>query len=181
MAKIGGVTVLILLLLSCALGPGKWQYRTGLGWRIDHVVGYFGFTLMFWLAWPRPLLVGGALMGTAMLLEALQALTPDRCCDLQAAFYGVAGALAAALCADVFTRTHRLMSGTVFHPAAVQCALASAERGASTPAQGTSALKNLEAVDDSTERQVDRKRGGSFPSTTQLSLFVIYAPVSTLI
>ena len=53
-------------------------------------------------------------MGTAMLLEALQALTPDRCCDLQAAFYGVAGALAAALCADVFTRTHRLMSGGRF-------------------------------------------------------------------
>ena len=114
MIKIGGVTVLILLLVFCALGPGKWQYRTGLGWRIDHVVGYFGFTLMFWLAWPRPFLVGGALMGTAMLLEALQALTPDRCCDLQAAFYGVAGALAAALCADVFTRTHRLLSGGRF-------------------------------------------------------------------
>jgi hypothetical protein len=51
--KVCGVTVLVLLLLFCALGPGKWQYRTGLGWRIDHVVGYFGFTLMFWLAWQR--------------------------------------------------------------------------------------------------------------------------------
>ena len=114
MIKVCGVTGLVLLLLFCALGPGKWQYRTGLGWRIDHVVGYFGFTLMFWLAWPRPVLVGGALMCAAMLLEALQALTPDRCCDLQAAFYGVAGALAAALCADVFTRTHRLLSGGRF-------------------------------------------------------------------
>ena len=33
--------------------------------------------------------LGGALMAAAMLLEALQALTPDRHCDLQAAFYGV--------------------------------------------------------------------------------------------
>jgi hypothetical protein len=47
----------------------------------------------------------------AMLLEALQALTPDRCCDLQAAFYGVAGALAAALFADLFTRTLRRLNG----------------------------------------------------------------------
>ena len=78
--KVAGATVLVLLLLFCALGPAKWQYRTGLGWQIDHVVGYFGFTLMFCLAWPRPIVVGGALMASAMLLEALQALTPDRCC-----------------------------------------------------------------------------------------------------
>jgi hypothetical protein len=41
--KVVGATVLVLLLLFCALGPAKWQYRTGLGWQIDHVVGYFGF------------------------------------------------------------------------------------------------------------------------------------------
>jgi hypothetical protein len=84
--KVCGVTVLVLLLLFCALGPGKWQYRTGLGWRIDHVVGYFGFTLMFWLAWQRrSFVVGAALMGAAMLLEDLQALTPDRHCDFEGA------------------------------------------------------------------------------------------------
>jgi hypothetical protein len=109
--KVVGATVLVLLLLFCALGPAKWQYRTGLGWQIDHVVGYFGFTVMFWLAWPRPFVVGGILMCAAMLLEALQALTPDRCCDLEAAFYGVAGALAAALFADLFTRTLRRLNG----------------------------------------------------------------------
>ena len=115
MIKMGGVTALVLLLLICALGPGKWQYRTGLGWRIDHVVGYFGFTLMFWLAWQRrPFVVGGAVTGAAMLLEALQALTPDRHCDFEGALYGVAGALAAAVCADFFTRTHRLLSGGRF-------------------------------------------------------------------
>ena len=115
MIRVGGLAVVVLLLLFCALGPAKWQYRTGLGWRIDHVVGYFGFTLMFWLAWQRrPFVLGGALTCTAMLLEALQALTPDRHCDFGGALYGVAGALAAAVCADLFTRTHRLLNGGRF-------------------------------------------------------------------
>ena len=123
--KIAGATVLVLLLLFCALGPAKWQYRTGLGWQIDHVVGYFGFTVMFCLAWPRPIVVGGALMAAAMLLEALQALTPDRHCDLQAALYGVGGALAAALFADLFTRTLRRLDGrTVLMPQRLKAALA---------------------------------------------------------
>ena len=121
--KVAGATVLVLLLLFCALGPAKWQYRTGLGWQIDHVVGYFGFTVMFCLAWPRPIVVGGALMAAAMLLEALQALTPDRHCDLQAALYGVGGALAAA--ADLFIRTLRRLDGrTVLMPQRFKAALA---------------------------------------------------------
>ena len=113
--RVGLLTIVVLLLLFCALGPAKLQLRTGLGWRIDHVAGYFGFTLMFWLAWQRrPFVLGGAFTATAMLLEALQALTPDRHCDFQGALYGVAGALAAAVCADLFTRTHRLLSGGRF-------------------------------------------------------------------
>ena len=56
---------------------------------------------MFWARLARPpFLVGGALMAAAMLLEALQALTPDRCCDFQAALYGVGGALMATLVAQ---------------------------------------------------------------------------------
>ena len=99
------MAILVLLLLFAALGPGKWQYRTGLGWQFDHIIGYFGFTLMFWLVWPRPpFVVGGALMAAAMLLEALQALTPDRCCDFQAALYGVGGALMATLVAQTLVR-----------------------------------------------------------------------------
>jgi hypothetical protein len=39
-----------------------------------------------------------------MVLEALQSLTPDRCCDLQAAFYGVAGALGGAGFAELSGR-----------------------------------------------------------------------------
>jgi hypothetical protein len=48
-----------------------------------------------------PALHSRALMASALLLEALQALTPDRWCDLRAALYGVAVALAAALVADL--------------------------------------------------------------------------------
>ena len=113
-AKFGGVTILVLLLLFAALGPAKWQYRTGLGWQFDHVVGYFVFTLGFWLAWPRPFVVGSALVAAGILLEALQALTPDRHCDFEGALYGVAGALVAAVCADLFIRTHRLLNGGRF-------------------------------------------------------------------
>jgi VanZ family protein len=109
--RICGAALLVLLLLFAALGPARWQVRTGLGWQFDHVIGYFGFAVLFSLAWRRPLVVGGILMGAAMLLEALQALTPDRCCDLQAAFYGVGGALAGALFAELSSRILRRANG----------------------------------------------------------------------
>lgn len=96
-AKVCGVTILVLLLLFAALGPAKLQVRTGLGWRFDHVAGYLGFTVLFCLAWPRPFIVGGTLMTAAMLLEALQSLTPDRCCDFEAVLWGVSGSAGGAL------------------------------------------------------------------------------------
>jgi len=43
-------------------------------------------------------------MAVAALLEALQALTPDRSANLEAALLGAAGALAAALVAELFIR-----------------------------------------------------------------------------
>ena len=97
----------LVLLAFAALGPAKWQPRTGLGWQIDHVVGYFALTLMFCFVWHRPLVVGGALMAFAVLLEALQALTPDRSSYPLAALYGAGGVLAAALLADIFIRAWR--------------------------------------------------------------------------
>ena len=103
--KICGAAVLVLLLVFAALGPAKWQVRSGLGWEFDHVAGYFAFTVMFSLAWWRPLVVGGILMASATLLEALQACTPDRHCDLDAAFFSADGALAGALFADLANRT----------------------------------------------------------------------------
>ena len=68
----------LILVVVVALGPTRWQPRTSLGWEIEHFVGYFAFTLMFCLAWPRSFVVGGVLMTVSVLLEGLQAFTPDR-------------------------------------------------------------------------------------------------------
>jgi hypothetical protein len=81
----------MVLLVIIALGPAKWTPRTALGWEIDHFLGYFAITSLFCHAWPRPLVIGGALMAVAALLEGLQALTPDRSSYFVAAFYGEVG------------------------------------------------------------------------------------------
>jgi VanZ family protein len=99
--------VITVLLVIAALGPAKWAPRTELGWQFDHFIGYFGITLFVCLAWPRPFVVGGVIMAVAALLEALQALTPDRSANLEAALWGAAGALAAALVAELFIRAWR--------------------------------------------------------------------------
>jgi VanZ family protein len=105
-AKICCVPIVALLVIA-ALGPAKWAPRTELGWQFDHIVGYFGITLFFCFAWPRPIVVGGIFMAAAALLEGLQALTPDRSPYLPAALYGVSGALAAAFVAELFIRAWR--------------------------------------------------------------------------
>jgi VanZ family protein len=106
-AKACSVPIMVLLVIA-ALGPEKWAPRTHLGWQFDHIIGYFGITLFFCLAWPRPFVVGGAFMVVAALLEGLQAFTPDRTAYLPAVFYGAGGALAAALVAELFIRAWRL-------------------------------------------------------------------------
>ena len=60
------------------------------------------------LAWPRPLVVGGALMVFAVLLEGLQAFMPDRSSYYLAAVYSAAGVLTGTLVAELFVRTWRL-------------------------------------------------------------------------
>ena len=105
-AKFCSVAVMVLLAMI-SLGPADWQPRAGLGWEIDHFVGYFAITLMVCLAWPQPFVVGGALMAGGALLEGLQALTPDRHANLLAAFCGAGGALAAALLAELFIRARK--------------------------------------------------------------------------
>src|SRR5262249_7916524 len=97
----------LVVLVFIGLGPGKWQPRTGLGWEFDHFFGYFLLTLMFCLAWPRPFVVGGAIVVFGVALEALQAFTPDRSSNLHAAIYGAAGALVAAFLAELFLRMWR--------------------------------------------------------------------------
>ena len=97
----------LVLLVFVGLGPANWQPRSGLGWEIDHFVGYFVLTLMFCFAWPRPLVVAGALIVFAAVLEALQALTPDRWSNIWAVFYGACGVVAATLIADLFIRARK--------------------------------------------------------------------------
>jgi VanZ family protein len=99
---------IVVLLVIAALGPAKWAPRTHLGWQFDHFIGYFGITLFFCLAWPRPFLVGGAFMAVAALLEGLQAFTPDRIAYLPAILYGAAGALTAALIVELFNQAWKL-------------------------------------------------------------------------
>jgi hypothetical protein len=95
------------LLVFAHLGPANWQPRTGLGWQLDHFLAYFAVTSIVCLAWPRPFVVGAALMAASALLEALQGLTPDRHPDFLAALFGAGGALAAALLAELFMRARR--------------------------------------------------------------------------
>ena len=97
----------LAVLTFVALGPATWQPRSGIGWEIDHFVGYFVFTSMFCLAWPEPFLVGGALTAFAVMLEGLQAFMPDRSSYYMAAVYSAAGVLAAALLAEFFIRAWR--------------------------------------------------------------------------
>ena len=99
---------IVVLLVIAALGPEKWAPRTHLGWQFDHFIGYFGISLFVCFAWPRPLVVGAAFAAVAALLEGLQAFTPDRSAYLPAIFYGAAGALVAALMAELFMRAWRL-------------------------------------------------------------------------
>jgi VanZ family protein len=99
--------LIVVLLVIAALGPEKWAPRTQLGWQFDHFIGYFGITLFFCFAWPRPFTVGGAFMAVAALLEGLQAFTPDRSAYLPAIFYGAGGALAAAFIAELLIRAGR--------------------------------------------------------------------------
>jgi hypothetical protein len=95
------------LIAYAALGPAKWQLRPMLGWKTEHFLGFLIVTLIACVAWPRPLIVGLALMATAGLLETLQGLTPDRVPDFPTALCGAGGALLASVAAEVFIRTRR--------------------------------------------------------------------------
>ena len=108
--KFSSVAILVLLVIM-ALGPEKWAPRSGLGWGFDHFAGYFAITTFVCLAWPRPLMVGGALMVFGSALEGLQAFTPDRSSNLMGALYGAGGALAAALVAELFMRAFSNKAG----------------------------------------------------------------------
>lgn len=98
---IAGSVALIAAIVVASLIPANMQLRTGMGWLTEHFLAYFAVTALFCLAWPRPLLVGGALMVFSGALETLQGLTPDRVPDLPTALAGAAGAVCAALLATL--------------------------------------------------------------------------------
>lgn len=94
---------------SAALSPlYYWVPRTNLGFELDHFLAFFVVTTLVCVAWPRPFVVGGALMVVGMLLEALQLLTPDRSANVLGAFYSAVGALAATVVAELFIGARRL-------------------------------------------------------------------------
>jgi hypothetical protein len=103
---------LLALIVAASLIPARWQLlRTGLGWQSDHFLGFFVATSVVCFAWPRPLLVGPILMAAAALLEGLQALTPDRIPNFEAALFGIGGTLVAALLAALFIRLRKRSAG----------------------------------------------------------------------
>jgi VanZ family protein len=95
-----GGAVLLAALAVAALIPEGWQVRTGLHWLVEHFLGFFAVTLVFCLAWPRPMRVAAAMLPLALLIEAAQALTPDRTADPATALMAAAGVAVAALLAD---------------------------------------------------------------------------------
>jgi len=107
MAKFCSVAAIVLLVLA-AMGPANWAPRSEFGWQIDHFVGYFVITSIVCFAWPRPFVVGPALMAVA---APLQVFTQDRSSNLEAAICGAGGALAAALLAELFIRVRRRRAG----------------------------------------------------------------------
>jgi hypothetical protein len=115
MTKICSAAIMILFVII-ALGPGNWAPRTGVGFQLDHFLGYFGLTSLVCLAWPRPVIVGGALMAGGALLEGLQVFTPNHHADLVAASCGAAGALAAVLLAKLFIRLQDWILGGDLRP-----------------------------------------------------------------
>ena len=94
-----GVALLIAIAVA-ALIPEAWQLRTGLHWLVEHFLAFFAVTLLFCLAWQRPMRVAAVMLPLALAIETLQVVTPDRTADLATALMAAAGVAAAALLAD---------------------------------------------------------------------------------
>jgi hypothetical protein len=93
--------VLLAATAVAALIPEGWQVRTGLHWLVEHFLAFFAVTLVFCLAWPRPMRVAAAMLPLALLIEAAQTLTPDRTADPATVLMAAAGVAVAALLADL--------------------------------------------------------------------------------
>lgn len=101
----------LAFIVFAALGPAKLVPRTGVGWQVDHFIGYFLFTAVFCAVWRRAFVVGGSVTSFSFVLEIFQGLTPDRTPDLMGAFYSASGILAATLFADFLIRSRKQIVG----------------------------------------------------------------------
>ena len=97
---LAGAALLVAIAVATLI-PAGWQMRLGLHWLVEHFLAYFAVTSIFCLAWPRPMAVAAGLLPAAVLLEALQGLTPDRVADFPTALFAAAGVASAALLADL--------------------------------------------------------------------------------
>jgi VanZ family protein len=98
--RLAGAALLAAIVLA-TLMPAGWQIRLGLHWLLEHFLAYFTLTTIACLAWPRPMAVAAVLLPLALLLEAAQALTPDRTPDPVTALAAATGVALAALLADL--------------------------------------------------------------------------------
>ena len=90
-----------------SLVPAAWRIRLGLHWLVEHFLAYFCLTAVFCIASRKPMAVAAALIPLALVLEALQALTPDRVPDPITALFAATGVASAALLADLGLALHR--------------------------------------------------------------------------
>ena len=97
---LAGAALLVAIAVATLI-PAGWQMRLGLHWLVEHFLAYFAVTSIFCLAWPRPMAVAAGLLPVAVLLEALQGLTPDRVSDPATALFAATGVATAALLADL--------------------------------------------------------------------------------
>jgi hypothetical protein len=99
---------LMAAIVFATLVPAGWQIRLGLHWLVEHFLAYFAVTSIFCLAWPRPMAVAAALLPLAVLLEAMQGLTPDRVPDLATTLSAATGVASAALLADLILTLQKM-------------------------------------------------------------------------
>ncbi|HSD93460.1 MAG TPA: hypothetical protein VLB11_10600 [Methyloceanibacter sp.] len=97
---IAGAALLVAIAIAAVI-PQGWQVRLGLHWLVEHFLAFFTVTLVFCLALKRPMAVAAAMLPLAVLIEAAQALTPDRTADFATALFAASGVASAALFADL--------------------------------------------------------------------------------
>ena len=99
----------VLVVASLLLPPSVEQMRSG-HWAVEHFLAYFAAVPIICLAWPRPFLVGAALIPSAALLEVLQCLSPTHNPNVFAALSSIGGVLVGALLATLLLRVRTLQA-----------------------------------------------------------------------